>query len=279
MADANNYMERDQALPLERDRVMERLMGDLTGDPDVLAIYLSGSLAKGNFDRYSDIDIHAIVKPEAKQGFIENKRRRAAGWGRVLFYEDPLPSAPVVVTHFDCFVKIDSWYHAPEEVAPSIWLKHAKALYDPQAVISPVLQESSKLVYKVSAEEFEVWQSKVLAFAHETYRSAMRKERSGTLQNLDRVCWLVAAGWHMEMDEHFDAAYGSWSKVEGAWSSLTDHQLLLLESWRGGTNEESALQALKRIKPELLRLYSILGEKVHAQADERKFEHILDMIE
>ncbi|WP_353654003.1 nucleotidyltransferase domain-containing protein [Bacillus sp. ISL-55] len=181
------HLERDLSLPKHRDILLENAWNDLTPDSNVLAIYQAGSLARGNFDNYSDIDLHIIVTPEKKAEFIKGKRNRAAKWGSVLFYEDFNPSSPVVVTHYDSFVKIDSWYHSPEEVVSSIWLKGYKVLYDPNNLISYVINESSNIVYKTSADEVEFWRGKLMAFIHETYRAVMRGEIYYALSNLDRV--------------------------------------------------------------------------------------------
>lgn len=120
---------------------MKKALKDLSADPDVLAIYLAGSLAKGNYDHYSDIDLHTIVISERKADFLKGKRDRANNWGNVSFHEDYNPSSPYVVTHYDTFVKVDSWYHSPEE--------------------------SAKQVYKPSPDEVEHWRGKLLAFVHE----------------------------------------------------------------------------------------------------------------
>ncbi|WP_243647032.1 nucleotidyltransferase domain-containing protein [Scopulibacillus darangshiensis] len=74
-------------MPKYRDVLLENALRDLTADSNVLAVYQSGSLAKGNFDHYSDIDLHIIVTPEKKEAFINDKRNRATKWGEVLFYE------------------------------------------------------------------------------------------------------------------------------------------------------------------------------------------------
>ncbi|MFE4132320.1 nucleotidyltransferase domain-containing protein [Peribacillus sp. YIM B13482] len=52
---------------------MKKALKDLSADPDVLAIYLAGSLAKGNYDHYSDIDLHTIVISERKAEFLKEK--------------------------------------------------------------------------------------------------------------------------------------------------------------------------------------------------------------
>nr|WP_251027604.1 nucleotidyltransferase domain-containing protein [Bacillus sp. ISL-41] len=257
---------------------MDSALTDLTSDPNVLAIYQAGSLARGNFDNYSDIDLHIIVNPELKADFIKEKRNRAAKWGSVLFYEDFNPSSPVVVTHYDCFVKIDSWYHSPEEVAPSIWLKGYKVLYDPKNIISHVIRSSSHKVYKPSAGEVEFWRGKLLAFIHETYRAVMRGEIYYALSNLDRVRWLIVSGWYMEMEEHLDSPYGVWSKIEGERSKLDQGQLSLLESWECGRNPKQIMNIVVNIVPEILRLNKYLSNQVEIEDHEDHIRKVIDMV-
>lgn len=105
----SKHIERDAYLPKQRDILLEKALKDLSADPDVLAIYIAGSLAKGNDDHYSDIDLHTIVIPKRKAEFLKRKRDRANNWGDVSFHEDCNPYSPYVVTHYDTFVKVDSW--------------------------------------------------------------------------------------------------------------------------------------------------------------------------
>lgn len=251
---------------------------DLAADADVLAIYLSGSLAKQNDDNYSDIDLHTIVQAEKRSGFIENKRKRAKMWGEVLFYEDAHPLSPAVVTHYDCFVKVDSWYHALEEIQPSIWLKGAIVLYDPNDLINPVVKSSSAISYELLSKDVELWKGKLLAFVHETYRAVMREEVYYAEANLDRIRWLVVSGWYMEMDQHFDASPGSWSKVEGKRSLLNEGQCSMLQKWCCGKETVEIMGTLASMVPEILRLNHILCEKVGVEANEEQFKKILEMV-
>jgi predicted nucleotidyltransferase len=274
----SKHSERDSALPKYRDVLLKNALNDLTNDCNVLAIYVSGSLAKGNFDNYSDIDLHTIVTPEKKADFIKEKRNRASKWGEVLFYEDVNPSSPVVVTHFDCFIKVDSWYHTIEEVVPSIWLKGLEVRYDPHNLISNVIKESSNIVYKPSKEEVEFWRGKVMAFIHETYRAVMRNELFYALANLDRVRWFIASGWYMEMDEHLDSSYGVWSKIEGERSKLTNQQLSLLKSWNCSRNHHEIMGIIREMMPELLRVNKILCKRVEIEENEKLMLKVLQMV-
>jgi hypothetical protein len=250
---------------------------DLSADPDVLAIYLAGSLAKGNYDNYSDIDLHTIVIPERKAGFLKEKRNRANNWGYVSFHEDYNPSSPYVVSHYESFVKVDSWYHSPEEMVPSIWLKEVEVLYDPLNIMSHVIKESAKQVYKPSPDEVDHWRGKLLAFVHETYRAIMREEIFHALSNLDRIRWLIVSGWYMEMEEHVDGPYGVWTKIEGERSKLDEKQLSLLEGWDCGRNTNEIMKTLRDMIPEFLRLNKYLCTQVGVEANEDHIKRIMDM--
>lgn len=278
MGFASKHLERDLSLPKYRDAHLESVLNDLTSDSNVLAIFQAGSLARGTFDNYSDIDLHIIVTTEKKAEFIKGKRNRAAKWGSVLFYEDFNPSSPVVVTHYDSFVKIDSWYHSPEEVVPSIWLKGYKVLYDPNNIISNVLNESSNIVYKPTADEVEFWRGKLMAFIHETYRAVMRGEIYYSLANLDRVRWLVVYGWYMEMEQHLDSPYGVWSKIEGERSKLDQVQLSLLKSWECGRNTEQIMRTINGVIPEIFRLNKQLSNQVNIEENEDDIKRIINMV-
>ena len=73
----NKHLERDRYLPRQRDILLNNALNDLTKDPNVLAVYLEGSLAKGDFDNCSDIDLHTIVHPENKKVLLKKKEIEA----------------------------------------------------------------------------------------------------------------------------------------------------------------------------------------------------------
>ncbi|WHX42422.1 aminoglycoside 6-adenylyltransferase [Mesobacillus sp. AQ2] len=265
---------------LSRDRheVLLKAVADFTGDEKVRAIYLGGSLAKGNYDNYSDIDLHIIVEDISLEDFIRNKRQRSLNWGNVLFFEDSHPDSPVVVAHFDSFVKADTWYKTKGQVKPSIWLKGLEVLYDPGDILTDIFEESSRIEIVLDSEAVEFWKGKILAFYHETYRAVMRKDWYYALANLDRVRWLIAGGWYMEAGNHLDSSYGVWSKVEGERSLLNERQLSLLAKWHCKREKEQILGALTLMFPEVMRLYRVLHKKAGLETDEEEFRRIIEMV-
>ena len=50
---------------LPQSRRLAALVADLWADPNVVALWLGGSLARGEADRYSDVDLHVALRPEA----------------------------------------------------------------------------------------------------------------------------------------------------------------------------------------------------------------------
>ncbi|MGB2993620.1 MAG: nucleotidyltransferase domain-containing protein, partial [Paenisporosarcina sp.] len=60
MGFVSRHVKRDQELPIFREQLLNRALEDLTSDQNVLAIYLGGSLGRGNYDAFSDIDLHTI---------------------------------------------------------------------------------------------------------------------------------------------------------------------------------------------------------------------------
>ncbi len=264
-------MKRDGGLPAHRDSLLENAVTDLRSDPNVLGIYLSGSLAKGNADLYSDIDLHVLVRTESKGDFINKKRERSGRWGEVMFFEG-VSTSPVIVAHYDCFVKVDCWYHAPEEFVPSLWLRGAEVLYDPSNLITDVIKKSADINYKLSSEEVAFWRGKVLSFIHETYRAVMRNEVYYAYANVDRVRWLIASGWYMELGEHLDGSYGVWSKVESKRGKLKEHQLSLLVDWKCNPESNEMMDLIERMTPEFIRLNKVLSDQVGIEANEARIQ-------
>jgi predicted nucleotidyltransferase len=154
---------------------------DLTEDPSIG--YLLAGRYRGDFNDFSDIDLHVVVVDGFKKEFIKNKKNRAAKWGNVLFYEG-VSATPVIVSHYDSFIKVDSWYHTLDEIEPSIWLKGIKPLYDPSGILNPIVEEVLMMSLELEADDILYWKTKVLAFFHGTYRAVMCNELYYALSNL-----------------------------------------------------------------------------------------------
>lgn len=159
-----------------RNELLAIAVSRFEADPDVLGIFLGGSIAAGSADAYSDIDLRVIVKPEWHLHFMEQRREIPKQWPGFLFNEW-VPNAQHCVSHFKPFGKIDIFYHDAAALKPSPWYRlPIKILHDPNGVVADIVKRSKELAFTVGDDDVDFSISKGLAAAHETYRRAMRGE-------------------------------------------------------------------------------------------------------
>jgi predicted nucleotidyltransferase len=271
------YEKRDLNLPLVLQKRSEAIFKDLSNDPNVLAFFYGGSIAKGNADLFSDLDLRIVVNDEHFEEYRINKKERAKRWGEVLFYED-FPWAAHSVAHYTDFVKVDSFYYMKEHLIPSLYLKQeTKIVYDPYNIVNSVWKASQKLTYQLSEEEFEIWRGKFFAHIHEVYRRIKRGELYYALSSLNMLRWSIAAGWDMEKDR-LPNQMGVWSTYEGKRSHFEDWQISLLESWNSDRTPTQILSVLHSIIPEFKRLHRSLCDKLSIQEDPKWLNEIFNKI-
>lgn len=145
-------------------------------DPDVLGIFLGGSIAAGSADAYSDIDLRIVIRPERHSRYVEQRRQIPKQWPGFLFNEW-VPNAQHCVSHFQPFGKIDIFYYNAAALKPSPWYHlPIKILHDPRGIIADTVNRSKGLPFSVGDDDVDFSISKGLAAAHETYRRAMSGE-------------------------------------------------------------------------------------------------------
>ncbi len=272
----NFYKKRDEELPLLRKKLMRTIEQDLVADNNVLAVFYGGSIGKGNTDLYSDIDLRVVVQDAVFEKFRENKKKRAANWGKVLFYED-FPWTNYSIAHYDSFIKVDSFYYKKNDLHPSIWMQHLKIVYDPEGHVNSIRQQSLQLSYSPTIEEVEIWRTKFFAYVHEFYRRIMRSELSYAKQCLENMIYSMVSGWYMNAGLQPNT-FGDWSKVERKSSPLADWQRMHLTNWRYTSNEEDMLRVFKNILPEFQKLHKKLCEIVEITYEQKWEEEILKKV-
>jgi hypothetical protein len=159
-----------------RNNLLSKAVGYFKSDPDVVGIFLGGSLASGSADAYSDIDLRIVVKSERHAYFVEQRREIPKQWPGFLFNEW-VPNAYHCVSHFKPFGKIDIFYYSAAALTPSPWYRlPINILHDPKGIVVHLVKQSEGLPFVVEQEDLDISISKGLAAAHETYRRAMRGE-------------------------------------------------------------------------------------------------------
>lgn len=160
-----------------RDEVLDRAISYFAELPDVVGVWLGGSLPAGSSDAYSDIDLKVIAPPDEQARLVAARLEMGAHWGDLLFNEW-LDEAFHCIYHFRPFVKMDVFYVSTEIWQPSPWLRFpAKVFLDRTGAVRGVLERSATLSFPAPASrEVSRVLSKALAGLHEVVRRTRRGE-------------------------------------------------------------------------------------------------------
>ena len=268
---------RDVNLPIHRERLMKAIESDLLNDDDVLAAFYGGSIGNENTDLYSDIDLRVVVKTTKINEYVSNKLTRPRKWGTVLYFEDTYPTSIYTVVHFDCFVKVDTFYYDQEDIVPSVWLKNIKIIKDTKAMLANILEKSKLLSYGPTIAEIELWRTKFFAHLHEAYRRTMREEYYYALRSIDNLRLSMITAWYMEVGVQPNT-FGDWSKYEGDRSELVDWQQSLLKSWACGRNPIEIMAVMKSIATEFKKVHKSLCSRLEVEEDSEWVNKIIGLV-
>jgi hypothetical protein len=142
----------------------------------VVGIFAGGSLAAGNADPWSDIDLRVLVVHEKHASFVSRRREIPKKVSGFLFNEW-LHGAIHCISHFSDFVKVDVFYLDASTFVPSSWYGlPILILHDPTGVIREVVEKSKNLHFQLDAQEIERSVGKGVAAIHEAYRRLRRGE-------------------------------------------------------------------------------------------------------
>ncbi|WP_164669850.1 aminoglycoside 6-adenylyltransferase [Virgibacillus doumboii] len=270
------YSKRDLELPRYRKELQDNIENDLCNDNNVLAVFYGGSIGNQNTDLFSDIDIRVVVKEEVFEEYRQNKKLRAVNWGNVLFYEGS-PATNFIVAHYDCFIKVDSFYYQPSHIRPSVWLKNIKIVHDTNGFMSGIQSESASLIYSPTSNEVEFWCTKFFAHFHEVYRRVQRGEIYYALHCVDQMRLAIVSGWYMDAGVHPNTL-GDWANLEGERSKLNQAQSELLESWDCGRSPDEIMGVAKSMIPEFRHIHSSLCEKVGINKDSKWLDNVFNQV-
>jgi predicted nucleotidyltransferase len=271
------HEQRDTRIPVERQKLREAIYKDQVRDPNILAFFYGGSLAKGNEDVYSDLDLRVIVRDEVFEAYRSNKKERAKNWGEVLYHED-FPWAPYSIAHYPSFIKVDTFYYRQSDLQPSPYLKHLLIEHDPNGIVSQLRDESQSIDYQFSQDEFEVWRGKFFAYLHELYRRVHRGEYNYAFQMIHSLSYSIVVGWYVEMGE-VPNSFGDWSKVEGPRSPLSEDRLNMLTKWDVGKRDAEKLSQIARSQvEEFILVHRVLAERIGVPVKDEWIKEIIEIV-
>ncbi|WP_408010489.1 hypothetical protein ACJROX_09375 [Pseudalkalibacillus sp. A8] len=194
-----------------------------------------------------------------------------------MFFERSPGQTNYTVAHYRPFLKVDCFYYRMKDLKPSVWMKDIKIAYDPAGMLKNCKNLSARHSYRMTEEEFFIWQGKLFAYFHEVYRRAMRDEESYVHTLIIGLKWLIAAGWYIEKGIQPNS-FGDWSKIEGERSPLEAFQLKLLENWRIGSNASGNLETIRKMVPAARRVHRSLCMRINQPGQVHKIDEVLELI-
>lgn len=176
-----------RSLVAARSELLATAVRHFSHAPDVIGIFLGGSLAAGSDDAYSDIDLRVVVRTDRHSFYVDQRREIPKQWRGFLFNEW-MPGSQHCVSHFRPFGKIDIFYYDANALVPSAWYRlPIKVLHDPEGIVANLIERSRDMSFTVSEDDVDFSISKGLAAAHETLRRAQRDELFYALSLLDEM--------------------------------------------------------------------------------------------
>ena len=80
---------------------IEAVSASLKSDDCVKAIFVKGSIGRGEFDEYSDVDLYCLVEEMDVNDFLSRRLKHLRAYREILFYEDLFIIAPQMIAVYE----------------------------------------------------------------------------------------------------------------------------------------------------------------------------------
>lgn len=160
------------------------LVQTLQGDTAVRSIFLKGSLARGDGDEYSDVDVYCLVHDHELESFLDRRLDHLRHYRDLLFWSEPNFVGPQIVAvysnglHLDLYTVTASTLHTTDAV---------KILYDPEGLLAGYKGSSFTLSKENILKAFDS-----LSFSLLEFESSFRR---GNLVWASRLASHISGNW------------------------------------------------------------------------------------
>ncbi|WP_226584840.1 nucleotidyltransferase domain-containing protein [Halobacillus litoralis] len=113
---------------MRQNEAVETITNSLKNDRFVKAVFLKGSMGRGEEDEHSDVDLYVLVEEQDKQEFLQNRQRHLESYQSLIFYDDIYIIAPQIIAVFENLLHVDLFTVTEEAL---IHKDYMKVLYDP----------------------------------------------------------------------------------------------------------------------------------------------------
>ncbi|MYL44102.1 nucleotidyltransferase domain-containing protein [Virgibacillus halodenitrificans] len=152
---------------LQEDAV-EKITESLKADPLVKAVFLKGSMGRGEHDEHSDIDLYCLVDQKDEALFLEKRLMHLKAYQDILFWDDIFIIAPQIIAVYNNLLHLDLFTVTEQSFKQKDYFT---VLYDPEGRLD---KYKSSQNLRLSEEEFKDDVIDVVWFLFQYKKSASR---------------------------------------------------------------------------------------------------------
>ncbi|MBT2636813.1 nucleotidyltransferase domain-containing protein [Bacillus sp. ISL-39] len=157
------------------------LSESLKQDTRVLAIFVKGSIGRGEQDEHSDVDLYCLVDEKDLDGFLQSRIGHLESYGKLLFYDDIFIIAPQILAVYENMLHVDLFAVTEETF---IQKDYFKIIYDPYQRLEKYKAPQS---LKLSPREFQDAVDDIAWFLFQYKKSAARRNDLWSVNLLNQV--------------------------------------------------------------------------------------------
>ena len=165
----------------QQEIAVQVICESLKKDPHVEAVFLKGSMGRGEHDEHSDIDMYCLVRQGEETGFLERRLEHLRAYREVIFTDDIFIVAPQLIAVFDNYLHIDL-FAVTRESFPGH--DHFTVLHDPHDVMKEFIVTQG---LALSLEEYRDDVMDIAWFLFQYRKSAARGNDIWSVRMLSNV--------------------------------------------------------------------------------------------
>ena len=131
---------------------IKKVLPLLVADEAVKAVFLKGSIARGENDEFSDIDLYCLVEGEELDDFLNRRMNYLEEYRPLIFTRDVNHVGPQLVGVFDNGIHIDLYTLTSNSMNTT---DQIKVLYDPEKLLYEYKQEPLSISKKLLVDYFD----------------------------------------------------------------------------------------------------------------------------
>ena len=137
---------------MKQIEAIDKILPFLIEDNAVRAIFLKGSIARGEIDEFSDVDLYCLVKNEGLDSFLKTRVDYMKQYRPLIFLEEVNFVGPQIVGVFDNGLHFDLYTVTYDSLSRTDAIK---ILYDPEKLLSQYRAEPQTITDDAIVEYFD----------------------------------------------------------------------------------------------------------------------------